>query len=276
VRQPGPPELGGQQRVHGGRVTDDQTRQQPRRAGGQGPCRGVGQPVAEGPGGPLRAARATDRLRWRPGREHRPDVVPRLRGPDRGAHPHRLAGQQPGPLLGGPEQQHRVAAQRVPARFAEAPVDQHPGQPGPGQQPWVVVQLQQHRDHGLPVGEPGQRRDRPFVPPDRGGCTGEGDRSQARHQHRRSRTARRPAPGEHQDQPATERRCDRRGQEQPHREVGRGQGQQPDRAGGGHQPQVHPRPALLAAHAPDRQPGCWHVRPAPARPARRRSLARCR
>lgn len=278
MRQPGPPELGGECRVHRRGVTHDQTREQPGRPGGQSAGRGVGEAAAEGTGGALHGPRATDGLRRCPRRQHRPHVVPGLGGPHGGAQPHRLPGEQAGPVLGRPEQQHRVTAQGSPAHLADAGPHQHPGHSGAGQQPRVVVQLEHDRDGGLLLGRRGQRGDRPGVPADRCGGAGERDRGEAAQQDGGDRGpphgARPPGAGQHRRAAQCPHRG--RGQQQPHRRVRGHQRQQPDRPGGRHQPQVQPRPGLLGAPAAHRGPGWGHVRPARARPARRRSPGRCR
>jgi hypothetical protein len=89
VRQPRPPEVVLEHRVHGARVPDDQPRQQAGRHGFEHSPRGRGERLPQAAGGLLQAPRTTDERRRSAGGEHRDHRVPCLGRRD--ANPHACA-----------------------------------------------------------------------------------------------------------------------------------------------------------------------------------------
>jgi hypothetical protein len=276
VRQPGPPEVPGDLRVHRTDVADHEPRQQTGLPVGQGPCRRIGQSGAQPTGRGLEPSGSAHRHRRRPGGQEREHVVAGLGRPHRRPQPHRLTGQQTGPLLGRTEEQRRVAAQRLPGRLDHADRHQHPGSARTAEHPRVVVQRDHDRHHRVTVGELEQRGGGPGVRPDRRDRADERERSQAPDQD----GARRAGPPPRPDQQRAGR-GGRRGRDPGQRPPGQRGGRQrdrPDGRGRRHQAQIEPGPARrvpVPSRHRARSPG-RHLRPAPARRGRRRWPVRCR
>lgn len=272
VGQPGSAELRGELRVHRAGVADDQTGEQPRWPVRQRPVRRGSEPGPQVPRCLLDPARPADRRRRRPGREHGQHVVAGFGRAHRSPQPHRLPGQQTRPLVGRPEQQHRVTGGRAAGDLEGGAGHQHPRTACAGEDPRVLVQLDHHLRHRAPGSQLGQRRGRSRLGADGGDRPDDGERREAADQHAGGRASR-----------AQQQRCTAGGRsrsspEQSGGQRRRQQGGCPDRGRRRHQPQVQPGPPLRRAHPPHRRPGPSpaHLRPAPGRRGRRRSPGRCR
>ncbi len=248
VREPGPAELVGQHVVHRPGVADHQPGQQAGRAGRQGARRRLGELGPEGAGGLLQRSRSAGGHRRRPGGQDGDDLVPRLRGADGRAHPDDLPGEQLGPRVRRPEQQHRRGADGRALDLLHRRGDQHPGCAGSRQRPGVVVHAQHDRHHRLPRGEGTQRRGPVELGADASQHGGHGESGQAAGQHRGPAGPGAPPPGQ-QDGPH-DRRTPTHGEAEHRREVRGDQRDHPDGRRRRQQPQVDPGPARVGAHPP--------------------------
>lgn len=160
VRQPGPPELPGQDGVHGAGVADGETGQQACRAWIEYPPRRGRQTVPQVTGGLLHGTGVAHRSRWPARGEDRHAQVPGARWRDPDPRPHGLPREQVPPALGRGEQQDCGAQPSVRApsvhELRHGGVDDDSRSRGPGQPVGVAVDLEQHRHRPAGVGDPAQ------------------------------------------------------------------------------------------------------------------------
>ncbi|MGY1763804.1 hypothetical protein ACI79G_17595 [Geodermatophilus sp. SYSU D00779] len=160
MRQPGPPEVLDEHRVHRLRVPDDQARQEPARLRSEDPDGGLAQPLPQPPGGPLYRRRLPDRHRRRPGRQLRHHALLGGGRGDRGADPDHLARQQSAPLVGGAEEHHGVVqpgARAAVLQRGDGGLDDDARWPHPAHRGRVAVELHDQLERPPSLGHPGQR-----------------------------------------------------------------------------------------------------------------------
>ncbi len=248
VRQPGPPEVLDEHRVHRLRVPDDQAGQQPTRLRPEHPAGQLAQLLPQSSGGPLQRRRLPHGHRRRPRRQPRHHALLRGGRGDRRPDPHHLTRQQPAPLVGRAEEDHRVVQQGARAAVVQRGdrgLDDGPRRTHPAHRRGVPVELHDQLDRPPLVGDPGQRGRLPRRLPHRRRGRGDGERSQDAEQHDRRR---RPAAAGHRDR-GQEGHRHRAGQDRDGQERAE-EGDGPDRSRRGREPQVQPRPAL---------PDCTHT-----------------
>jgi hypothetical protein len=243
MREPGPPELLRQHRVHGPGVADDEARQQARRPWVEHPAGRGGEPVPEGTGRSLQPARSADR-RGRPaGGDHRDDAVPRFRQRDTDPDPYLLTGQQVLPFRPRREQQDPGVQPVGPppvGQCRDGRIGDDPRYSGTGQPVRVPVQCEADHHRAARIGERPQRRGLPRGLADR--RHGRGDRERGENADRHGRRGPRPLPvgrgqGERQDDRSAGTR------RQPcYVEKGRQQTAEPHADRGGDEAQVDPGP----------------------------------
>lgn len=245
VRQAGPAEVLVEDRVHAGRVADDEPGQQPAGRTADDPSGRLGQPGAQAARRALHPRRPAEHLGRTTGREPGDHTLGRGGGRDRDPRADRLPGQHPGPLLRRGEQHDLRGQLHPPAAVVEFPdgrVDDRAGRAGAPHPPGVAVDLQHHLDGA--TRDRGQRRGGPL-----GAAHGRGGR---RRRHRGQHREQHPGtgPSAAQDEPGEEDGRDRQcGQDGGRQHPGQ-EGDAPDGGRDGGEPQVQPGPAAVgwAAH----------------------------
>jgi hypothetical protein len=161
MRQPRPPEVLDENRIHSPRVARDEAGQQSRRACVQHPGRRGAEPVPHDARGALHGARRADGDRRPPRGQDGDRLVPRSR--HRGACPdtHGLPRHDVAPALGrGEEQDGR--GEPIPGatvvQGGHRRVRHHLRRPDPGQYVRIVVQLHGHPDRATGLGSRAQGR----------------------------------------------------------------------------------------------------------------------
>jgi hypothetical protein len=161
VGEPGGPEVGLEQRVERTGVAEGQARQQtadlvPELL----PC-GTGEAVAHAPRGLLQPAGTGEAVGWSARGQQRHDLVRRGCSADGRPDPHLLPRQHSGPVLGGAEDDDRIAHGHRPVGQLQPErgrVHHDPGRAGgPGHRSWVAVHLQHGRHDAAGHGGIAQR-----------------------------------------------------------------------------------------------------------------------
>lgn len=243
MTEPGASEVAGDAGLHGRGVPDHQAGQQTGLLGGQHAGRRGAETGAQLARHVLGHPGTRDDLRRPAGAEHRDHVVAVPGRADGRADRHPGAGQDPGPLLGCAEQQHRGRAQRgAVVDLLDGPGHQDPRwTQAAGERAGVLLDDEEHRRGAPAVGERQERRRAALGTAHGPGGRCDEDTGQGRQHHAPDRTA--PPP------PADRRGDGDRGSDHPGRVPRRRSGEPerggPDGGGRGHQTQVGPGPPVL-------------------------------